>query len=288
MKSKLCFSILAILLLRPLGVAFAQNRGISSNGAPSSLPLIDPTTGLPQAPAIPEWKDADWRDPVNILTNVFYNGLPLSDIAKDLRDRFKGEFDILLPAPTNGRPLQQGDVDWSQINVELQLRDVTASEVFNAMNLLFEDNQTPLRWELKVNGHRELALLRVLAEPKEGPSPGAEVQRRVYFLGNLIGDEKGGGMTMEQVVNDIHDVCDFGNMEETARVWETRDNSRGKIQYHIQSQLLVVTGTPSQIDFVEQTLKALQQKVDLARRSESKTVEGKLKPDEKKPGSAGN
>ena len=49
------------------------------------------------------------------------------------------------------------DDDWlSTSRFHLQLRNVTASEVFNAMNLLFENNHTPLRWELKLNGRRQI------------------------------------------------------------------------------------------------------------------------------------
>jgi hypothetical protein len=41
------------------------------------------------------------------------------------------------------------------------------------------------------------------------------------------------------------------------------DATGGNIQFHKDAQLLVVRGTQSQIDFMEQTLKALEQKVDL-------------------------
>jgi len=121
------------------------------------------------------------------------------------------------------------------------------------MNLLFENNRTPLRWELKLNGHRQIALLRVLIDPtpqldQTAPLPGQEKQRRVYFVGNLIGDDKMGGMSMEQIIKTVTDV------------WQMADASGGRIQFHKDAQLLVVTGTPQQIDFMEQTLKALTDK----------------------------
>jgi len=109
-----------------------------------------------------------------------------------------------------------------------------------------------------LNGHRQIALLRVLIDPTPqvdmaAPMPGAEKQRRIFFVGNLIGDEKDGGMSMEQIIKTVTDV------------WEMADVSGGNIKFHKDAQLLVVTGTAGQMDFMEQTLKALQQKVNLHR-----------------------
>jgi hypothetical protein len=223
--------------------------------------MIDPATGLPVSPPAPEWKDADWKDPDITLTNVFYDGLPLSEVSQQLRDRFKEQFDIVLPGSTSGVAYQNGqqvpagwEHEWQNEPIQLRLRNVTASEVFNAMNLLFENNRTPLRWELKVNGHRQMALLRVLVDPTpQGGPANADVQRKVYFVGNLIGNEKNVGMSMEQIIKTITDV------------WQMADSAGGTIQFHKEAQLLVVTGTRAQIDFMEQTLSALNQKVDLQR-----------------------
>src|SRR5262249_9370058 len=139
----------------------------------------------------------------------------------------------------------------------------------NAMNLVFENNGTPLKWELKVNGHRQLALLRVLVHPVPGfsPSPKQEV-RRIYFIGDLISDEKSGGMNMDDIVKTITDV------------WKMTDTPNGQIQFHEKAQLLVVSGTDSQIQFVGETLNALHQKSEWARfLRDSKP---KPKPDESK------
>jgi hypothetical protein len=163
---------------------------------------------------------------------------------------------------------------WQEELIQLRLKNVTASEVFNAMNLLFENNRTPLRWELKVNGHRQMALLRVLVDPtpKDGLPSSPEVQRRVYFVGDLVGDEKNRGMTIEQIMKTITDV------------WQMTDSSGGNIQFHKEAQLLVVTGTPDQIAFMDQTLSALKQRTEWERfKFASKPGEAKSKPDESKP-----
>jgi hypothetical protein len=139
---------------------------------------------------------------------------------------------------------------WLSLPIRLQLRNVGVSEVFGAMNLMFENDKIPLRWQLRMNGSRKMAILRVLAAPNPGAYAPKDVQRRVYFVGNLIGDEKNGGMTMEQIIKTVTDV------------WRMADASGGNIQFHKEAQLLVVTGTTSQTDFMEQTLKALGQKVD--------------------------
>ena len=220
--------------------------------APGVLPTIDPTTGLPVALATsaePQWIDPGWTDPNIVLTNISYDFLPLSEVARDLRERFKNHFDV-LPMP------RTFDRDWgSETAIQLQLKNVKASEVFNAMNLVFENDHTPVRWELKMNGNRPVALLRVLPEAAPQPFPPqakpAETHRMVIYIGNLLGDEKSGGMTMNQIIGTINSVwpTDFGKLD-------------GVIQFHEQAQLIVVNGTREQIDFIQQTLKALQQKAN--------------------------
>jgi len=279
MKSKLKISA-AIVLFIASATSFSLAQGGMPGGAVAinpntGLPVpqvagpmtFDPTTGqpIPQAQPGSDWKDDKWKDPDITLTNVDFDSLPLSEISRWLSDQFKQQFDIILPgsaggiAYINGQAVQIGwQHDWRGEPVTLRLRSVTASEIFSAMNMLFENNRTPLRWELKLNGHRQIALLHVLIDPTPqvdmtAPLPGQEKQRRVYFVGNMIGDEKSGGMSMEQIIKTVTDV------------WQMADGSGGSIKFHNDAQLLVVTGTAGQIDFMEQTLKALAQKVDLLR-----------------------
>ena len=277
MKSKLYLQSLAAIffLTVSLGAAPVQK-------GPGAPPAVDPNTGLPittappgnagglaapQPQPAPQWMDPNWKDPDIVLTNVFYTGLPLLEVARDLRERFKDSFDVLA----NGN----GDFDLRAVMIRLQLKNVTASEVFNAMNLVFENDRTPLRWELKLNGKRPTALLRVLASPKYPPPaiidpttglplPPQETKRGVYFVGNLLGDEKYGGMTMEQLVQTLSEVQQMSFGSESA------------LQFHKQAQLVIVTGTDAEIEFIGNTLTALKQKEELdARKAMSKSAESK-------------
>jgi hypothetical protein len=290
MKSKLHLQSLAAIffLTISLGAAPAQK-------GPGAPPAVDPNTGLPitmplpgsggglatpQPQPAPQWKDPNWKDPDIVLTNVDYE-IPLSRVVLDLLERFKGYFDVLVPVNV--------DITWQSTMIRLQLKNVTASEVFNAMNLMFENDQTPLRWELKMNGKRPTALLRVLAEPSPKypppaifdpatglpvPPPVPEPKRMVYFVGDLTGDAKSGGMTMEQIVKTVEEI------------WDMTYHEPGGVQFHKDAQLLIVSGTPDQIAFVQQTLGALRVKVQLDR-ERHQAAESKPKTDEPKSGVGG-
>ena len=164
----------------------------------------------------------------------------------------------------------------------MQLKNVTASEVFNAMNLMFETENMPYRWELKLNGTRPTALLRVLpgllpvvAPPPAPPEPRPPT-RMIYFVGDLIGDEKSGGLTMERLVETVAEVyqMSYGRPKGSP--------SKSVLQFHKETQLLIVTGTTDQIEFVLQTLSALRQKVQLERALQPKAAEAKPKTEETK------
>jgi len=241
-----------------VGLASAQinpTTGLPTGG--SAAVTFDPATGQPIQSG-GDWKDSNWKDPDVILTNVTFDGLAIAEVGSFLRERFHNEFDIVLPLNwgTVQAAWQMGSKtlpDWNSTPVSLQLKNVSASEIFNAMNLVFENDRVPLRWELKLNGNRRIALLRVLIDPTFQGAGSSLPIRRVYFVGNLIDDEKNGGMTMEQIIKTVTDV------------WEMGDAAGGKIQFHKDAQLLVVTGDSAQVDFVEQTLKALGQKLDQKR-----------------------
>jgi hypothetical protein len=298
MKSKLHLQSLAAIffLTVSLGAAPVQK-------GPGTPPAVDPNTGLPITMPQPgntgglaapqpasQWMDPKWKDPDIVLTNVFYDGLPLNEVVRHLQDKFNGCFDVLVPVNV--------DINWQSTMIRLQLKNVTASEVFNAMNLVFENDQTPLRWELKLNGKRPTALLRVLAEPSPKYPPPAiidpttglplptpaidpttglpvpEPKRMVYFVGDLTGDAKSGGMTMEQIVKAVE------------QVWDMTYHEPRVVQFHKDAQLLIVSGTDDQIKFVERTLHALREKVQLDR-ERHQAAESKPKTDEPKSGVGG-
>lgn len=256
MKSKLQIPAAILFLLVSLAAAPAQPSAPVINPAtglpaPGGMPILDPTTGLPVPPPVPQWIDPNWPDPGIILTNVNYDDLPLSEVVKQLCEKFKNQFDVL--------PMPASDTDWGGVPMRLQLHNVKASEIFTAMNLVFENNRQPVRWELKFVGNRPVAQLRLLPEANLQ----SETHRMVYFVGNLLGDEKSGGMTMEQIVKTISEVwpADFGKPD-------------GVIQFHLEAQLLVVNGTREQIEFVHQTLAALELKAQLEK---NKRIEADLK-----------
>jgi len=274
---------LLIVLAGFLAQASAQQPA-SGPGVPGGAPVqIDPVTGMPNNPEM-QWKDPNWKDPVNVLTEVNYDNLPLGEVARNLSERFKDEFDILLPSAQSSATFNPAtvmpvtDTDWRGTQIQLRLKNVTASEIFNAMNLLFENDKTPLRWELKVNGHRQIALLRVLAQPiwKDAPQiPPPHPNRQVYFVGDLIGDTNMPGMTMDEVVQTITEVRDM----------TTGDPSHLQIQFHKAAQLLIVTedGNGGQINFIQDTLKALRSKVETDR-ERKKMAELKAKETSTKSG----
>ena len=277
MKPKLQLGATAAIFLLSMSLGAAPPQS-----DPNTAPAIDPNTVLPLRQPKP-WKDPDWKDPDLVLTNVFYDGLPLGEVAHDLRGLFKHYFDVLTPVNQGGD--REG---WQDITIRLQLRNVTASEVFNAMNLVFENDKTPLRWELTLNGHRPTALLRALT-PLAPPAPidrmtglpvatrAPEPKRMVFFVGELTGDEKSGGMTMEQVVKTVQEV------------WDMTYSQPGAVQFHRQAQLLIVTGTPDQIEFIQWTLAALREKEQLRRKVHPEAAESKPKTaDPKSSGGGGS
>jgi hypothetical protein len=248
MKNKLQLRTAAALL-----IILASMAVVSAQPPPKSAPEVNPATGLPvtpPAPAEPQWISSDWKDPDIVLTNVSLDHIPISEVARYLRETFKDYFDVLLP--DSGNP-------GVQTIVVLQLKHVKASEVCNAMNMLFQNDRTPLRWELKMNYSRPTVQLRVLLD-----SP-PESKRMTFFVGDLIGDEKSGGMTMKQIVQIISDV------------WAEAYNEPGVVQFYEPAQLIIVTGTQEQIDFVDRTIAALQRKVEMMRREQLKSSGTKAK-----------
>jgi hypothetical protein len=290
MKTKLPLQIPAVLLILVVAMITASAQPapkkapavnpVTGLPAPGGVPLIDPTTGLPPAPA--PWKDPNWKDPAKVLPNVnFPEGLPVTAVVRYLREQFNNDFDVVIPQQYNPTPTAVGtaakeSIDPSSILVKLQLKNVTASEFFNAMNLEFEIENTPAHWELIMNGRRPTAVFRfvpALLPSYPVPPPAPEPKRMVYFVGDLMGTEKSAGMTMDQIVKTVSEVwrMTYGEPGET-------------IQFHKDAQLLIVQGTIDQTKFVEETLRAMRIKVELEQ-SRQKAAESRPKNDD--PKSAG-
>lgn len=249
MKFKLQLRTMAAIVSLVASVTVA-----SAQQSQTSVPTIDPTTGLPLPLAAPQWKDPNWKDPAKVLPAINWpEGLPLSEVVRHLREQFTNYFDIIMP---EARQPGNNSFDASAYEVKLILRNVTASEVFGAMNLEFKDANVPFRWELTMNGNRPTASLHNV--PTLLP-PAPPQQRRVFFVGDLISDPFG-SMTMPQIVQTISDV------------WSKAYGQSGVIQFYDPAQLVIVTGAPDQIDFIEQTLVALRKKAELNRMEHSKSA----------------
>jgi hypothetical protein len=234
-----------------------------------------------------DWKDPNWEDPNIILTNIAWDGLPLSEVAYFLQHESKGCFDVLFPNdlqyrtraqattidPATGLPIPQPvpteSIDVRSLPMNLRLKNVTLSEVFNAMNLVFETENAPWRWQLVMNGNRPTAVFRILPEhlPNVVEPP---LERRIFFVGDLVGDEKSGGMTLDGIATTVLKICKMGL---------GRIRTDPFLQLHKEAQLLIVWGTPEDIRFVESALEALKQKVALetARKTQPTSSESKAK-----------
>ena len=224
---------------------------------------IDPATGLPVGNSGPTWKDPEWKDPDKRLT-VSYDGLPVEEVARDLRKQFNEAFDVVIPKawqPTiNSSPFNSPPFEAASVQIKIQLKNVTASELFNAMNLMFEAENTPLRWELKMNGSRPTVVVRVLPMSVFVSPPPEPPQRKIIFVGEMVGDEKAGKMTMEQLVKTISEVYEMSYGASHGAISD-------HLQFHKQAQLLIVTGSVDEVNFVMETLSALVKKAEHSRRA---------------------
>ncbi len=230
-------SVLVVIMAAEISVRGADNQ--NSNAGP-------------QAGALRSDRPAQWQDPKEVLPQVDYNGLPIAEVAANLKQMFPGEFDVLFPVgPGNG-----DGFDWPAVTVDLRLKHVKASEIFNAMNLVFESGKTPLHWELTMNGSRPTALLRLMPH-NPGPAPTIDPatglpmstaqKPMVFFVGDLVGDPKSGRMSVDQIVKTFDELSKFGFRGE-------------RISYYDPAQLLIVRGTDDDIRFVQNTLMALRDK----------------------------
>ena len=201
---------------------------------------------------MPPRKAAEWQESGKTIPDVHYDSVNISEVAEDLKAKFPGEFDVVLP---EGPGVVSGDpVEWNR-QINLRLKNVKAGEIFNAMNLAFESGKTPLHWELTMNGHRPTALLRILpSEPEHlpvmDPATGLPIPSQkpmVFFVGDLVGGTNSGRMSMEELAKTISEICKFGLQGDHVSCYDP-------------AQLLIVRGTQDEISFVQSALMALREK----------------------------
>jgi hypothetical protein len=245
-KHAICaLGLFTLLTLAATAVRAEDATGANATASPAAPLLV-------MAPDNPQWPD-------KVLPEVSYESLSLSDVVKNLRDTFKGEFDLILPNHYQVTGEDMVATDWMATPVTLQLKNVTAQEIFAAMNLYFDVNDIRIRWELNANGSRPVALLR-LQEGAVTATSGPK--RQVFFVGNLLEDGKNNGMTMDEVVASLASVYQASFQQPAYKVM---------LPYK-EGQLIVVTATDNEIDFVRQTLQALQDKVNLERANKASTA----------------
>jgi hypothetical protein len=268
-----------ILSLAGMARAADEKNATNSPTALATTMTADPYTSLPHLPqAAPgldpgwkQWIDPDWKDPGQVLPDLDFD-MPLRDVGPKLREKFKDAFDVILPSSCDWQdPDVPATPDPGEVGINLRLKNVTATEVFNAMNLDFEAKNAPFRWILRMDGNRPLALLRVvpalLPQPLRATGVQLQDKRMVFFVGDLVGDEKLGGMTMEQLFKTVCQVYDmaYGGT-----------GMPGELKFHQEAQLLIVNATVDKIDFVQNTLAALRQKERMPERT---AVDSATKPE---------
>ena len=262
-KRKLTMKTKLQILIAVFSIVFSMETASAQQPPPPPTP-INPVTGLPEpvandpatglpADGSPPFKDANgtatwidpkWQDPNTVLPSVELRNIPLTEVAFQLREQFmralkRDYFDIIVPNAPGFDP--------TQIFVDLRLKNVKASEIFSAMNLQFELNKSPLRWELTMNGSRPTALLRELTQI----APPLQ-NRKVFFVGDMLDDFSGTNDAAK--LDSISDTIQHG--------WIITGIQPGVINTYPSGQLLIVSGNPDQVDLAEQTLRALKEKAD--------------------------
>ena len=210
----------------------------------TGLPIaIDPNTGLPMPAPPPQYIDPKWTPPALVLTNINWDGLPLIEIANQLREDFKGSFDI-LPFP------EDNTLDCDHIIINLKLLHARANDVINAMNLIFENNQRPVRWFLEIHDDKAYLILKNIKPVATGQADTGPKVRQIFFVGDLLSDDKANALTMQGLNDTIFDIWN--------RTYDTP--ARDCIQFHQSTQLLIFNGTPEQAAFLEQVLEGLKRR----------------------------
>ena len=209
-----------------------------------------------------------------------YVGLPLEEVTHELQDRCKNQFDVLIPRDAvpvpqlgpDGTLVVAEPIDLTALVINLRLKGVSVIEVFQAMNMQFELERKPFRWELVMNGHRPVAALHLLESepPSAAPAGSAQAQagpqtvsRSVIYVGNLLGPKEAGGMKPEALSE---------TLEETARQTFPGSSTR-KIQFHPGAELFVLSGTDEEVRFMKDVLQALTEKANYQRKRDAAGVQ---------------
>jgi hypothetical protein len=128
------FQVIGLFLLS-VSIATGFTSRATAKDTNQSRALSEAQRGYDQALA-KVGKTNEWKDPDKVASQVVYENLPLTEVVANLKELFNNEFDVLLPFGSQ-------DTRWSEVSIVLRLKNVKASEIFNAMNLVFESAKTP-------------------------------------------------------------------------------------------------------------------------------------------------
>ena len=203
----------ALALGLSFGLALAASRlaAADATNATVSAPHTPPPTKLVVPP---EWKvEAPAHD-------YNFDNLPLSEVTRSLQEQTKHQFDVLIPsgvvlhAPPPGAPPAE-PTHAGRFPIKLRLKNVSIVELFQAMNMLFEIEKWPCRWELVMNGHRPVAVLRPpeIEPPPAAPAGGTPEARAqavghsVAYAGNLLGTPDLGRMSPDALCETLEQTA---------------------------------------------------------------------------------
>lgn len=262
MKIKFNRSFPSASILLTIAAAWLLASHPAAGQAVATPDHLDPATG--QAAPAEQWLSSDWAGPTSRLATFDVNDMPLTDVAKNLRSQFKESFDLIIPDGWKSPGNPDVSFDLNTVMVTLRMKNVSALELFSAMNLEFETENSPVRWELKNNvQQRPLAILHIIPALVPGvwgagTARPAEKKSMVYFVGDLLDNRPGNGQgpfgggpsdTMDKLFDTVSSTYNLAYQSHT-----------DELKYHKEAQLIVVTATPDRIAFVQSTLAALRDK----------------------------
>ena len=257
------FSPPTLALGLSFGLALAACSVVAADATNTAVP--PPRAPVPTKLVVPP----EWKVKAEIPDFISDN-LPLVEVSRNLQAQCQQQFDVLIPkdpVPVAPQPSPDGippppellTNPWGATSIGLRLNNVNVIEVFQAMNMLFEIERKPLRWELVMNGRRPVAVLHELesAPPSAVPAGGTQtppsnlaISRSVVFVGDLLGGPDSGGMKPDTLCEILKETV--GNMFPAS--------STPKIQFHRAAELLVLSGTDEELRFMKDVLQALKEK----------------------------
>jgi len=226
--------------------AVSANTSQADEGAQAVVPPRPFANLVSDDAALQAWWNG--TNSLNKSQPVFaFNGMPLDEVAQRIVNIFKNQFDLILPA----------DSDLSTIPVKLELKNVNAIEIFNALNIYFETGNIPAHWKLTLNGSRPTALLE-MKKPKETAPAEPERKHTVFSIADILysNGPKVPPERVDETMEAVNAVLQDIQKPNTPAV-----NTPGgpQLKIHMQAGILVFTGTSEETELVRSTLQALTQ-----------------------------